>query len=253
MGRLPFAGVLNHKVLPIVIIRRPLGGATAPLIGRPELAGSRDGPERSTKVRYTRITTIAIAAIVLAAALSQTAIAAGGNSGAAKACQQDGYLGLRGSNGETFKNAGDCASYAARGGHFASGIIVPAGKSLTFHGMMVNLCNAVSYGYQPSGGANVIVGAKPSCADGSPGAIFPADVTVGPFLAATQVRLFLTDANCGDTYYSDGDHALLTPVSPTAFHVDIMDSGGVCEFKGIARAPSQPGWGNLSVELDFTP
>lgn len=43
----------------------------------------------------------------------------GGNSAAAKACQQGGYAGLvRSEDGSRFKNAGDCTSYAARGGSF---------------------------------------------------------------------------------------------------------------------------------------
>ena len=41
----------------------------------------------------------------------------GGNSAAAQACQQGGYAELvRTEDGSRFKNAGDCASYAAQGG-----------------------------------------------------------------------------------------------------------------------------------------
>lgn len=39
-----------------------------------------------------------------------------GNSGAAHACQQGGYQDLRRADGTSFKNAGDCVSYAAQGG-----------------------------------------------------------------------------------------------------------------------------------------
>jgi hypothetical protein len=42
--------------------------------------------------------------------------AAAGNSGSAKLCQKAGYAGVRGSDGTLFKNAGECVSYAARGG-----------------------------------------------------------------------------------------------------------------------------------------
>jgi hypothetical protein len=41
---------------------------------------------------------------------------AAGNSDAAHACQQGGYLNLQGTDGTTFKNAGQCVSYVARGG-----------------------------------------------------------------------------------------------------------------------------------------
>ena len=39
-----------------------------------------------------------------------------GNSDAAKACQQGGYANLVGADGTQFANAGECVSYAARGG-----------------------------------------------------------------------------------------------------------------------------------------
>jgi hypothetical protein len=42
--------------------------------------------------------------------------AGGGNTDAAHACQHWGYLNLQGSDGTTFKNEGQCVSYAARGG-----------------------------------------------------------------------------------------------------------------------------------------
>lgn len=47
---------------------------------------------------------------------SSVAFAKGGNSEAAKACQNGGYSSLLGSNGEAFKNAGQCVSYVAKGG-----------------------------------------------------------------------------------------------------------------------------------------
>ena len=47
---------------------------------------------------------------------------AAGNTDAAHACQQGGYLTLFRSDGTGFANAGECTSYAARGGAFSSGI-----------------------------------------------------------------------------------------------------------------------------------
>jgi hypothetical protein len=50
-------------------------------------------------------------------AASQTvALAAGGNSGAAHACQNGGYLMFQGIDGTTFTNVAQCVSYAAHGG-----------------------------------------------------------------------------------------------------------------------------------------
>ncbi len=45
-----------------------------------------------------------------------TATAGGGNSDAAKACQQGGWQNLVRQDGSGFKNTGDCVSYAAQGG-----------------------------------------------------------------------------------------------------------------------------------------
>ena len=42
--------------------------------------------------------------------------ALGSNADAARACQVGGYSSLQGTNGTTFKNAGECVSFVARGG-----------------------------------------------------------------------------------------------------------------------------------------
>jgi hypothetical protein len=44
------------------------------------------------------------------------ALAGGGNSDAAHACQKDGYLNYTRADGTPFKNTGDCVSYVAHGG-----------------------------------------------------------------------------------------------------------------------------------------
>lgn len=56
-----------------------------------------------------------VAAFALTVGVS-TAIAGGGNSDAAKLCQHDGWQQLIRTDGSTFRNTGDCVSYAARGG-----------------------------------------------------------------------------------------------------------------------------------------
>lgn len=43
----------------------------------------------------------------------------GGNSAAAHSCQQGGYASLFAQDGSTFANAGECTSYAAKGGELA--------------------------------------------------------------------------------------------------------------------------------------
>jgi hypothetical protein len=71
-----------------------------------------------------------MAAVVFGAALALsvgagTATAGGGNSDAAKACQQGGWETLVRQDGTGFTNTGDCVSYAAQGG-----ALVPEGSHL---------------------------------------------------------------------------------------------------------------------------
>lgn len=86
-----------------------------------------------------RFTKLAVASVLLAGVLtacdsatqpgvaksSSVAFAKGGNSDAAKACQNGGYAGLQGADGTTFKNVGDCVSHAAKGG-----AIIPIGPRI---------------------------------------------------------------------------------------------------------------------------
>jgi hypothetical protein len=72
------------------------------------------------------VTTLALAAFLAACDSSITqpgleragsvAFAKGGNSEAAKACQGGGFQTMEGADGAAFTNAGECVSYAAKGG-----------------------------------------------------------------------------------------------------------------------------------------
>jgi hypothetical protein len=62
-----------------------------------------------------RLMLLLCAGLALTVGIS-TASAGGGNSDAAKACQQGGWQNLIRSDGTGFKNTGDCVSYAAQGG-----------------------------------------------------------------------------------------------------------------------------------------
>jgi hypothetical protein len=69
-------------------------------------------------------------------------IAIGGNSDAAHACQQGGYLSLQGSDGTLFKNAGECTAFAAHGGTIigitAACSFVPGQSGcITFNGVAI--------------------------------------------------------------------------------------------------------------------
>jgi hypothetical protein len=178
-----------------------------------------------------------------------------GNSPNAKACQKGGYLSLVGSDGTTFKNVGKCVSFAAHGGTFATGLIIPAGKKATLTNAQfgdlllptaplapntVTNCpgDPLAYGYQLNLGANV------QLATGGMGCQVVAGAVIGPFPTAVLLRIFLTDKHLPVfTFYSDGNHATVVGTNP--FLVSIRDSF----FGLITTAPliPPPGDGNLNV------
>jgi hypothetical protein len=198
-------------------------------------------------------------AIVLACTLALLAVPVagagpGGNSSAAHACQQGGYLSLVGSDGTTFDNVGACVSYAAHGGAFATGIIIPAGQVATLSNASwaVPPCDSLTYGYQLNLGALVPLASKPAgCFGGS-----VAGAVIGPYPTATLLRIYLTDIGfgpstvCDYTFFSDGVHALVTGTNP--YIVDIRDSF-FCQLDPtepyVPYEPSGPGLGNISVTV----
>jgi len=176
-----------------------------------------------------------------------------GNSGAAHKCQHGGYLSLVGSDGTTFRTTGACVSFAAHGGTFATGIVVPAGRVATLSNAHWNLtpCDALTYGYQLNMGANVPLASKPG------GACFDAAVAgavIGPFPTASLLRIFLTDTGdpavpvaCNDTFYSDGSHALVTGTNP--WIVGIRDSFFCTLGPADPFPPAGVGLGNIDVTV----
>jgi hypothetical protein len=176
-----------------------------------------------------------------------------GNSAAAHKCQHGGYLSLVGADGTTFRNTGKCVSFAAHGGTFATGIIIPAGRVATLSNAHWNLtpCDALTYGYQLNLGANVPVASKPGgpCVNGA-----VAGAIIGPFPTASLLRIFLTDtgdpailAVCNFTFYSDGSHALVTGTNP--WIVDIRDSFFCTLGPGNPFPPAGVGLGNIDVTV----
>ena len=197
---------------------------------------------------------IGLSVAVLLAVTAGTTLAGGGNSAAAHACKDGGYVDLVGSGGETFRNTGECVSFAARGGTFMTtpppptGIVVPAGGTVTFDDPTLSACNSLLWGYAIDA-TNVALGGKGfGCIT-----FTDPDVTVGPFATTVVLRVFLTDELCGGTtYFSDGDHAVTTQSSPTTWEVDIADAGGFCEFRdhpGRVRPAGQPQRGSRHQPL----
>jgi hypothetical protein len=172
-----------------------------------------------------------------------------GNSAAAEACQHDGYKALVGTDGG-FRNVGECVSYAARGGSFVTPqpgqFLVPAGQTATLSDtVLARACNSVTYGYALDDGSTTALASKPyGCST-----LSQPDATIGPFDTAVILRLFLGDHTCNQTFYSDGNHALVSGSNP--YDVDIMDAGGFCEApEGTPRSPADfGGLGNLSTTV----
>jgi hypothetical protein len=178
-----------------------------------------------------------------------------GNSGAAHKCQKGGYRSLVGANGTTFKNVGACVRFAAHGGRFATGLVIPAGKKATLSNAQFGDAflptaplapntftncpgDPLAYGYQVNLGANVQV------APMGAGCRVAAGAVIGPFPTAVLLRIFLTDFHTPVfTFYSDGNHA--TVVGSNPFLVSMRDSF----FGTITTGPlvPNPGDGNLNV------
>jgi hypothetical protein len=209
---------------------------------------------------YGRVAAL-LATLVLFGAGAEAGADPGGNSDAAHACQQGGYLSMVGSDGTTFKNVGACVSHAAKGGTFATGIIIPAGQVATLVNphWALGPCDRLTWGYQLNLGALVPLGSKPV---GCFNATFP-NTTIGPFATATLLRIFLTDTgtglpgsggSCDFTYFSDGVHALVTGTNP--YTVDIRDSFFCTldpETPYTPYQPSAPGLGNISLVVSIAP
>jgi len=195
--------------------------------------------------------TFILSAVVLMLFVVNPSVAAqgGGNSDAAHLCQQGGYTGLVGSNGETFENTGQCVRYAARGGTFAenepddsglTGIVLPGGQIVTFASPTFSSCNALSYGYVIDGVATQLGQKANVCST-----TILADQTAGPFGTDVALLVYLTDETCGATYYSDGNHARVS----SSNLVDIADAGPGCSIMNSPWFGTGPG--NLSVQLVF--
>jgi hypothetical protein len=78
------------------------------------------------------ISCLAVLACLGGGLAAQSALAGGGNSDAAHACQQGGYLDLTRSDGSHFENAGDCVSYAAHGGQFPACVVTPTSGCIVY-------------------------------------------------------------------------------------------------------------------------
>jgi len=187
----------------------------------------------------------AICALAWSGVSVATAVAhAGIKSSTAHSCQQGGYMGA---DGTTSANVGACASLAADGGQFATGLIISAGEIATLSGAsfgdFTTNCpgDPLAYGYQLNLGKNVEVASGTGCTH-------IAGATIGPFSTAKLLRIWLDDfAGPGYIFYSDGSHALVSGSNPWTF--SIMDSFFGTIGPSTASLPAGPGMGNLNVTV----
>ena len=177
-----------------------------------------------------------------------------GNSKAAHACNHGGYRSLVGADGTTFRNTGACVSFAARGGQFAKGLIIPAGKRATLSnakfGDFVTNCpgDLLAYGYEVNLGADVQVATGGAGCQNVPGV-----VVIGPSATASLLRIWLKDFTPPGpyTFYSDNaKHALVSGSNP--YTVSIMDSFFGQRGPDVTYLPPGPGNGNLNVTVTIS-
>ena len=138
----------------------------------------------------------------------------------------------------------------------SSEIVIPVGdiatlSNATFGDNIVNPgncpANRLEYGYELNSGANVQLDSGVGCEPA-------AGATIGPFATPTQLRVYLNDFSCLNVFYSDGVHALVSPLSALSWTVSIMDSNLACVSGPTdPRVPVAPGTGNFNVTVTLTP
>jgi hypothetical protein len=144
-----------------------------------------------------------------------------------------------------------------------SEIVIPAGYVATISNAAFGDSNIdpgncpadrLEYGYELNSSPNVQLDSGVGCAPA-------AGATIGPFPAPTQLRIYLDDFSCSTTsaapppnvFYSDGVHALVTPVNPLTWGVSLMDSYLCTSGPNDPRAPAGPGTGNFNLTITLTP
>jgi len=136
-----------------------------------------------------------------------------------------------------------------------SEIVIPAGYVATLSNAAFgfdSVCGSdrLNYGYELNSGPNVQVGPTGVGCEPAAGA------TIGPFSANTQLRIYIDDFTCApppQVFYSDGLHALVTPVNALTWGVSLMDSDLCTSGPTVPRVPGGPGQGNFNVTVTLTP
>lgn len=167
-----------------------------------------------------------------------TAAAGGGNSDAAKACQQGGWQTMVRQDGTGFKNAGDCVSYAAHGGG-----LVPTGSHLiTFSEFPLGTSITTQYGsegviFSGTGPVISVDAANPTSPVLSPGAgylgtldmefVSPADGTTPASVSSVEFDLgFMNNLGGATISTFDIDGNLLASFATTQLGIEHISLSG---------------------------
>jgi hypothetical protein len=149
--------------------------------------------------RVRRTTTLALAILTTLTLAAPALATAGGNSEAAAACEDGGYLDWTDEDRNPFRNTGACVSYAAHGGTLVPVVVDPVNPfSVTYQPFGADgfLATVTGSGLQPDssvdfmltwGGAPLTIG---NLADGSGNATFTASgscTSMGSPLTAVSV------------------------------------------------------------------
>lgn len=173
-------------------------------------------------------------ALAVVTAVAPAVAADGGNSSAAHACQKEGYKSLFRADGTAFKNTGECVSYAARGGSFATR------KTATLDNVQFSACNRLTLGYALDGVEHDLETKPYGCTT-----VAGSDQTI-TYLSTQTLKLYLRDETCGVTFYEDGPHGTVVGTNP--YQVSISDAGFFCESGAEDPRPGA----NLTVTVTIS-
>jgi hypothetical protein len=133
------------------------------------------------------------------------------------------------------------ASTTAVAGASNGDFTIPLGGTATISGAGFSACDALDYGYVLNGVSTQVDSEDSGC-----GAESAASATIGPVAATSTLQIYLHDNYLGDTFLSDGNHALVSGQNP--YTVDIADDGvGSCSTT-CTRIPAEGG-GNVTLKL----
>ena len=125
---------------------------------KPSAPSNNAMPRRGAGIRVLTVSIVAIAFLTVAATMASATPtgSAAGNSGNAKACQQDGWRNWRRSDETTFANAGDCISYGANSGTLTEPAAPPVITSFAISGACF-LPQSVGYTWTSTGGTTAVL------------------------------------------------------------------------------------------------